>query len=161
MDDLFNLDDLIPFLGIDPSDEHLIEIYEEFRNTFIDNDFYLNGAKIQIDTRPSIEEGFEEFPHTFVKMITRGKKRKRCFDRKRANKIHWIKTILENKDSEFICDFQFKESNGRIRDYFWFKDGDFIVIMELIIPNYLMISCFHVDDGNNQNYYQRKYENRE
>lgn len=158
--DLLNLDDHIPNLGIDPSDEHLEELYQLFKTDFIDNDFYFDGCKVIIDVRNSKEEGYEKYPHTFVKIITRGVKGKRCFDKKRANKIHWIKPILENKDSEDVTCFQFLEADGKIRDYFWFKDGGFIVVMEKITPDYVIVTCFHIDDDKNQKYYNDKYEKR-
>lgn len=161
MIDLFDLDDLIPALGIDPSVEHLDELFQTFEVDFITNPFFIDGIPVRIDIRNSREVGFENYPHTFVKMLTRGSKNKRIFDRKRANKIHWIKPILEQRNTDDIVCFKFKEGNGSIRDYFWFKEGDFLVIMELITPRYMMISCFHIDDDRNRKYYERKYENRE
>jgi len=158
--DLLDLDDLINGLGIDPSQEHLEKLFQAFKADFIETEFMLNGLKVRIDLRLSKEDGFKEYPHTFVKIITRGDKGKRNFDRKRANKIHWIKPILENRNTEDVTCFKFIESDGAIRDYFWFKDGCFLVIMEKIAPDFVIVSCFHIDDANNQKYYERKYENR-
>lgn len=158
--DLFQLDDLIYGLEIDASPEHLEELFQAFKEDFIDNVFILDGMTVRIDMRPSKEEGFEHFPHTFVKIITRGEKKERIFDRKRANKIHWIRPILENKDTEDITCFQFLESDGVIRDYYWFKEGRFLVVMQKIAPNFVIVSCFHIDDDNNEKYYERKYQNR-
>lgn len=158
--DLFNLDNHIPSLGIEPSAEHLEELFQLFKADFIDNIFCFDGYKVIIDVRNSKEKGFENYPHTFVKIITRGNKGKRSFDRKRANKIHWIKPILENKDTEDIICFQYLESDGKIRDYFWFKEGYFLVIMEKITPDYVIVSCFHIDDDRNQKYYEDKYTKR-
>ena len=93
--DLLDLDDHISNLGIDPSAEHLEELFQLFKADFIDNVFYFDGCKVKIDIANSKEEGFEAYPHTFVKIITRGDKGKRSFDKKRANKIHWIRPILE------------------------------------------------------------------
>lgn len=158
--DLFNLDNHIPNLGIDPSAEHLEELFQLFKADFLDDEFYLDGCKVFIDVRYSKEKGYEKYPHTFVKIITRGPKGKRCFDKKRANKIHWIKPILENKDTEDITCFQFLEADGKIRDYFWFKEGFFLVVMEKIRPDYVIVSCFHIDDDRNQKYYEDKYAKR-
>lgn len=158
--DLFDLDDLINGLGIDPSTEHLEELFQAFKADFIDADFILDGFKVRIDLRLSKEDGFEEYPHTFVKIITRGDKGNRNFDRKRANKIHWIKPILENRNTEDVTCFKFIEGDGATRDYFWFREGCFLVIMEKIAPDYVIVSCFHIDDDKNQKYYERKYENR-
>jgi hypothetical protein len=110
--------------------------------------------------RLSLEEGFEEYPHTFVKIITRGKKGHRIFDKKRANKIHWIKEVLEQKESDDVLVFDFLEASKRVRRYFWFKEGDFLVIMEIITPNFVIVSCFHIDDDRNRKFYQERYTNR-
>jgi len=158
--DLFNLDDHIPGLGIDPSATHLEELYQLFKADFLDSEFYLDGCKVMIDVRKSKEKGYEKYPHTFVKIITRGEKGKRSFDKKRANKIHWIKPILENKDTDDVTCFQFLEADGKTRDYFWFKEGFFLVIMEKIRPDYVIVSCFHIDDDRNQKYYEDKYAKR-
>ncbi|MDR7209903.1 hypothetical protein [Flavobacterium piscis] len=158
--DLFDLDDLIPALGIDPSPEHLEELYQAFKVDFIDNDFFVDGIKVLIDVRNSKEEGFEAYPHTFVKIVTRGTKGHRNFDRKRANKIHWIKPILENRNTDDVTCFSYLESDGAIRDYFWFREGGFLVIMEKILPDMVIISCFHIDDDRNQLYYEKRYNDR-
>lgn len=158
--DLFDLDDYIANLGIDPTAEQLGELYQLFKADFIDEEFYIDGCKVKIDVRNSKEEGFEDYPHTFVKIITRGDKGKRNFDKKRANKIHWIKPILENRNTEDIICFQFLEGDGSVRDYFWFKEGFFLVIMEKITPDYIIVSCFHIDNEKNQKYYEKKYQNR-
>jgi hypothetical protein len=52
------------------------------------------------------------------------------------------------------------EADGSIRDYFWFKEGYFLVVMEKITPDYMIISCFHIDDARNQKYYEDKYTKR-
>lgn len=43
--DLLDLADHIPNLGIDPSDEHLEELYQLFKADFIDTIFILSVAK--------------------------------------------------------------------------------------------------------------------
>lgn len=78
------------------------------------------------------------------------------FDRHRANRLHWVRCILEHCTEEDICFFQSAEASGAVRDYFWFKDGDFIVIMEKITPDYLVITSFHIDDVRNRAYFEKK-----
>jgi hypothetical protein len=158
--DLFDLDDLIPSLGIDPTDDHLEELYEVFERDFINETYFINGVQVRIDMRASREDGFEDYPHTFVKLITRGSKGKRVFDRKRANKIHWIKVILDNRHTEDVLFFQFKEANGDIRDYYWFKEGDFLVILIKVTPNFIIVSGFHIDDERNRKFYESRFESR-
>lgn len=85
--DLLDLDDHIPNLGIDPSAEHLEELFQLFKTDFIDTVFNFDGCKVKIDITNSKEEGFETYPHTFVKIITRGNKAKRYFDKKEPTKF--------------------------------------------------------------------------
>ena len=47
--DLFNLDDYIPNLGIDPSPEHLEELFQLFKADFIDNVLWFDGCIVKID----------------------------------------------------------------------------------------------------------------
>lgn len=161
MIDLLTLDDYIDGLGIDPSDEHLDRLYLMFKENFIDNPLMYEGVEILIDTRSSKEDGLEGYPHTFGKLVTRGKKNERCFDRKRANKLHWIPEIINQKDTDDVLCFKFKEGDGLIRDYLWCREMDFLVILQLIRPGYLIVSGFHIDDDKNRLYYQEKYDNRE
>jgi hypothetical protein len=39
-------------------------------------------------------------------------------------------------------------------------EGNFLVVMEKITPDYIIISCFHIDDTRNQKYYEDKYTKR-
>ena len=48
MIDLFDLDDLIPSLGIDPSDEHLAELFQYFEDDFI-RDNYGKSENVSVD----------------------------------------------------------------------------------------------------------------
>lgn len=158
--DLLSLDDLIYGLGIDPTPEHVDELFKAFEKDFITNPLVIDGCSVVIDMRPSKEKGFEKYPHTFGKIVTRGPKGKRAFDKKRANKIHWIRPILENKDCEDVTCFKYLEADGVIRDYFWFKEGGFLVVMQTINPNLVIVSCFHIDDDRNQKFYEDRYNNR-
>lgn len=86
----------------------------------------LNGLMVKVILNSSNVLGYESYPETFVHLITRkGSSRKRVFDRHRANKIHWIRCILENRNEEEITFFQFPEPDGILRDYYWYKDGIF------------------------------------
>lgn len=157
--DLFGLDNLIPNLGLDPSTDQLNLLFDEFKRDFIDKTLTINGLNIKVILKNSKVEGFEDFPETFVHLITRkGQSKKRNFDRHRANKLHWVRCILENRTEEEITYFEFPEEDGTIRDYYWFKEGAFLVIMEKITPDYLVITSFHIDDQRNQLYFEKRLQ---
>ena len=154
---LFDLEDLLPGLGIDPTAEQMNKLYLSFEKDFVSNQLVVAGLRVKVIQHLSRVEGFESYPETFVHLITRkGVKGKRVFDRLRANKIHWIRRILENKSEEDVIYFQYPENDGTIRDYYWFKDGDFLVIMEKIAPDYLIITGFHADNRRNKEHFEKK-----
>jgi hypothetical protein len=155
--ELFELDDLISGLGIDPIDNDLYKLYSVFKRDFEDQQLIINGLKVKVILTSSNVLGYESYPETFVHLITRkGNSGKRVFDRHRANKIHWIRCILENRNEDEITFFQYPEPDGILRDYFWYKDGDFLVIMEQITPDYLIVTSFHIDDNRNKAYFEKK-----
>jgi hypothetical protein len=155
--ELFELDDLISGLGIDPIDNDLDKLYSVFKRDFEDQQLIINGLKVKVILKSSIVSGYESYPETFVHLITRkGSSSKRVFDRHRANKIHWIRCILENRNEDEITYFQYPEPDGILRDYFWYKEGDFLVIMEQITPDYLIVTSFHIDDNQNKVYFEKK-----
>lgn len=157
--EIFELDELIYGLGINPTEEHLKELHQRFQDDFnCIPPFKYNGLTVRVILAKSKVHGYEHLPETFVHLITRkGKENKRVFDRHRANKIHWVRCILENNKDEEITHFKYPEENGQLRDYYWYKEGDFIVITHIVNPDSLIITSFHIDDDRNRRY----YENRE
>ncbi|KAA0994156.1 hypothetical protein FXO21_21855 [Dyadobacter sp. UC 10] len=134
-------------------------MFEEFKRDFIDNPFKIDGLNIKIVLKNSSIPGFETYPETFVHLITRKvESRQRMFDRHRANRIHWIRCILENRNEEEIIFFQYPEDSGRLRDYYWYRDEDFLVIMEKILPDYLVITSFHIDSELNRKYFKKRLD---
>ena len=156
--ELYELDILINGLGIDPTYEHLNLLYDEFESDFVDlPPLMLDGLPVRVIMKKSTVAGYEGYAETFVHLITRkGEKGKRVFDRHRANRIHWIRCILENRKEEDIACFKYPEDDGTMRDYFWYKEGNFLVIMERILPNYLVITSFHIDKERNRKYFENK-----
>lgn len=152
--ELFDLDDLIPSLNANPSYDQLDEIYDAYYRDFIETPFLFKKIKVKILLNKSTLDGYEDFPETFVHLITRkGQGRQRVFDRHRANKIHWIRCILENYQDEEITYFEYPEPDGKLREYYWYKQGDFLVIMQRITPDYIIVTGFHVDDKRNREYF--------
>ena len=155
MEDL--LDDLEPFfdeLGFDPEKEEdkIRQLYKSFYNDFITNPFDVNNSTVMIKQAFSRHVGqpdyFHEFVHDFVHTITRqgSISKRRVFEPQRANRVHWIKPILLNWNDDRIKTYQFVESNGKIRDYFWFEEKDFVVVLEMVLPDYWLITAHIVDD---------------
>jgi len=156
---LFELDSLFSNLGIDPTEEQLRLMYAEFKRDFIDSSLVIDGLNVKVILDDSKVEGFENYPETFVHLITRKNQLKeRVFDRHRANKIHWVKCILENRIEDEIIYFEYPEEDGTIRNYYWYKEEGFLVIMEKITPDYLIVTSFNIDNKRNEKYFEDKLQ---
>lgn len=151
------LDELEPFfdeLGFDPEDEEdkIRQLYDSFYNDFILNPFKVNNATVLIKQAFSKHvrqpDYFKDFLHDFVHTITRQGdiNKTRVFEPQRANRIHWIKPILLNCKDCRIKKYKFAESDGKVRDYFWFEEKDFVVVLEMVLPDYWLITAHIVDD---------------
>jgi hypothetical protein len=85
--------------------------------------------------------------------------KQRVFKEERANRIHWLKPILQHWKDPRITFFTFVEADGTARDYFWYKAKAYMVIMEEVTPDYVLITGFCVD-RKEENYYDLKYRFR-
>jgi len=156
--DLLELRPLIPDLSIDFKQDEIDTLQKVFRRDLVEDPFTVFGFKVKVITKPVRYGEFQGYPETFVHLITRkNREKRRVFDPFRANKIHWIKPILLNHGDDEIKFFEYKEGNGKVRDYFWFGKGDFIVIMQKISPDYLVITSFNIDNRKNRKHYEGRY----
>lgn len=157
--DLFKLDDLIHDLGIDPTADQLDLLYKEFEKDFVTDTVIVDGINVKVILENSKVDGFRKYPETFVHLITRKSSGgKRVFDKYRANKIHWVKCILENRNEEDVLCFEYPEEDGDLRYYYWFKDGGFLVIMKKVTPDLLIVTSFHIDDKRNERHFEKRYQ---
>lgn len=156
--DLFELDDLIYDLGIDPTVDQLELLYKAFEKDFVTNTLIVDGSHVKIILENSKVLGFKNYPETFVHLITRKSSGgKRVFDKFRANKIHWVKCILENRDNDYVLYFEYPDEDGNLRFYFWFREKGFLVIMKKIAPDFLIVTSFCIDNKKNDLYYEKRY----
>ena len=166
------LDSLEPYFAkVNEHDEaKLDELHAIFQEHFMDKPLYLDGKLVSVkrhvynpkkDGLPDyFAHYFEKFVHIVSRTIdTKKSDKQREFRSERANRIHWIRPILENYHDPRISNFRFLESDGSIRDYFWFKAKDFMVVMEEVKPDYYLITGFCVDHQNKR-YYAKKEANR-
>jgi hypothetical protein len=155
-------------------EQKLDELFGLFQRDFFDNPFSLNGIPIKVKIHPytkqrrdGLPEFYGKYYEKFVHVITRESKGKtkispkqRQLEPQRCNRIHWIKPILENHTDSRITVFKYKEENGIIRDYYWFREKKYMVILEFVRPDFILITGFCVD-RKNYNYYENKYNRRE
>jgi len=144
LDDLFDL----AKLGIDaPTNDQLYQMYGIFLNDFVTNKMTIQGKQLMVNMGKSNHLLFKRKSETFVHLVTRENKYtgKRVFDRERANRIHWIRPILENVSDNRILFFEKVNDKGINQLYYWYKERDFIIIIREIKPALLLITSFCVD----------------
>jgi hypothetical protein len=149
-------------------EDKLDELHAVFQSDFIDNTFSIDGKKlvvkrhVYIPKKDGLPAHFTRYFEKFVHIITREDKtkqgKKRSFLADRAKRIHWIKPILEHRNDKRISYFQFTESNDAIRDYYWYKQKSYMVVLEEVLPDYYLITGFCVDEKN-EKYFLRKERN--
>lgn len=159
---------LKPFFsdGIGKEDEKKLDkLFERFKSDFFDESILIDGTKFKVKIHPynprkdNLPSFYGHYYEKFVHLITRKQNRKRFFEEERANRIHWIKPILEHRESPLISHFKFRESDGNIRDYLWYKNKKYMVIIQKITSEYILITGFCVDEKNKL-YYLRKEMNK-
>jgi len=144
------LDELVPYFDSisEGETDKLNELYKLFIDNFYKDELYYNDCRIVLKNIPSKLRGFKLYCESFVHIITRKCELKGCreFVPERANRVHWIPVILENLADPRIKFFKHTESNLVVRDYFWFRDKSYMVIIEKITDEYLMITGFIVEE---------------
>lgn len=144
-------------LGAEPTAVQMNMLWLTFKEHFIDKPFEIDGLPVKVHLAGSRVSGYEGYAETFVHLITRkSNSGKRVFDRERANRLHWIRCILENRKHEDVAYFLYPEPDGRMRAYFWYREGDFLVIVEEISSAQYIITSFHIDDRRNRDYFEKR-----
>lgn len=150
------LEDFFEDLNIEPSQNDIDELYDIFKKDFINNPILYNDVRIKYNKNSSKHPLFKGFPVGFEHICTRKShhSHKRYFDPERANKIGWIKPIIENHTDNRIKYFERKHFSGQNQKYFWHKEKNFVVIIRDISPDLILITAFCVDKLN-----KRKFSN--
>ena len=131
--------------------EKMDELHAIFHRDFFENTVIIDGTPLKVkpylyknskkDNLPvDFEQYYEKFVHVITRTIKGGK--------------------YKTKEDKRITYFRYIEDDGTLRDYYWYRGKQYIVIVEYIQPDYALITGFCVD-CDNQPYYQNKYINRE
>lgn len=161
--DVLDLNNLFDDLSIDgPNKAQLFKMYGIFLRDIVTNSIIIKGNSLQcnqnISKHPICRGKMKGFEH----IITRESKHKgkRDFDRERANKIHWIRPIIENVTDIRIKYFERINDKGYNQQFYWYQQKGFIVIVREINPYLMLITSFAVDiseNGKFKNWYE-EYE---
>ncbi|HHF4137833.1 TPA: RlfB protein [Haemophilus influenzae] len=146
-------------------------LYSIFYSDFVENKTYL-AEKIYIDPKSHDLEGNKEkvFWHLtsrenkeayWEQGVKRFRSLGRYLDFRRAERIHWVKEILENHSHEKIKLFYHRESNKKrdIRLYLWAYKDDFVVILQKLGKfSSFLVTSFYTDHQGKRDDYQKRYE---
>jgi hypothetical protein len=147
-DVLGELEDLFEDLSINaPDTDQLFKMYGIFLCDIVKNPIIIKGIPLSINrnmsNHPVCKGKFQGFEH----IITRESKYKgkRDFDRERANKVHWIRPIIENVNDSRIKYFERVNDQGYNQLFYWYELKGFIVIIREIKPDMMLITSFSID----------------
>lgn len=123
------------------------DFYSVFTTDFITTPFLVNGKAIKLAPTNSDIPGFETYNETYAHIVTRELKsqRERFFDLCRANRIHWVKVILTSHPSADIRFFKWKDERGVCKQYFWYYEHNFIVVLKNISDKVSIVTAFCID----------------
>lgn len=148
MSSLEDLEDLFEDLSIDgPDKAQMFTMYGHYLNDIVKNPLIINGIRLTFNTNASRHPVCKGKHQCFEHIITRESKHsgKRNFDHERANKIHWIKPILENVNDPRIKYFEAINDDNENQQFYWYEEMNFVIILRELNPNLLLITSFSVD----------------
>jgi hypothetical protein len=160
LDALDELEDLFEDLSVDePTGKNINEMYEVFLNDIVRNPIIIKGLPLKSNRTKSKNPICRMKSEGFEHVITRKNEisGKRYFDKERANKIHWIKPVIENVADVRIKYFEKINDKGKNQLFYWFEEKQFIVIVREENPDLMLITAYSVDDGNKFQF-KRDYE---
>lgn len=157
---LFNEEDL-DFDG--PSKSQLFTMYGIFLNDFHKSPLIHRGKKVVFNNDRTKHPLFKGKYQGFVHLVTRESKytSRRQYDRDRANRIHWVRPILENWESSFVSYFEENNADGELQYFYWVQSLDFMIILREVSPDLLLVTAFCVDDYEKQNFSKKLKKYRE
>ena len=147
---LGDLNDLFNDLTMNgPTTDQLYKMYGIFLNDIKKNPIIIKGVPLSFNRNISKHPVCRGKPQAFEHLITRGNDYtgKRDFDPARANKIHWIRPIIENVSDSRIKYFECINDDGYNQQYYWYQEKHFILIIREINPELMLITSFYVDEN--------------
>ncbi len=133
-----------------PSSGQLFRIYGIFLADFYKTTLIHRGKNILFNknksNHPACKGKYQGFEH----LITRKNEytNRRQYDRDRANRIHWIKPILENWESPQVSYFEEANKDGEVQYFYWVQALSFIVILRELNADLLLVTAYCVDEYN-------------
>lgn len=130
-----------------PTEDQLFKMYGIFLNDFHKTILLHKGKRVIFNTNLSKHPLFRGKFQGFVHLVTRDNKYndRRQYNRDRANRIHWIRPILENWESPQISYFEQYNKDGELQYFYWLQAHSYIVILRELNPDLLLVTAYCVD----------------
>jgi len=118
--------------------------YRVFKEGFLDSSPRFHGQRVNVNLSKKDGSPMEE---GFWHLITREDKKlkQRLPDFPRAERITWVRPIIENFSSVGMDCWKYLEGNGQIRYYLYAKADDYLVILEEKHKSFFLVTGFYVD----------------
>lgn len=132
------------------TNDQLYRVYGIFLDHFHKNPLIHKNRKVIFNTNRSKHPLFKGKYQGFVHLVTRDNQYndKRQYDRDRANRIHWIRPILENWEKPIVSYFEEYNSDGELQYFYWVQPLSFIIILREISVDLLLVTAYCVDKHN-------------
>lgn len=145
-----------------PTKDQLYCMYGIFLSHFHNTPFIHRGRRVTFNTNASKHPLFKGKYQGFEHIVTRENKynNKRQYDRDRANRIHWIKPILNNWKAPFVSYFEKENKDGKLQYFYWVQSLNFIIILRQLTPDLLLVTAYCVDPYNESQYRKQLNEYR-
>ena len=118
--------------------------YRIFKYDFLDSAPSFHGQCVSVNRSKKDGSQLEE---GFWHLITRDDKKlkERLPDFPRAERITWVRSIIENHLTAGMDCWRYLEGNGRVRYYLYARTVDYLVILEESHKSFFLVTGFYVD----------------
>lgn len=147
------------------------ELYQIFRQMFFIDKVFFNGLPVRVKISPKYLEYETSFIHLTCKTESKDPKdlNDREPDLRRAERLHWIKIIIEKYpclekcvecEGLLLYEEFYNGNESRVRTKIFFPKEQYIIILERRNAYYELITAFFIERGYNDkniNKYYNKY----
>ena len=142
-------------------DEVVDSLHGVFQQDFIVALPKFRGLSVWWDRRVGARGYHEGFWH----IITKGEITPRQFDPRRAERLPWCGPPIPRCNELCYLVWDYKEGDGAIRTYVWYRDGDYVIVLERrqfrIGTIAFLITAYYVESEGRKRQLWTKYSNRE
>ena len=119
-------------------------IYGVFKQDFLDSSPRFHSRPVSVNRNKKDGSPMEE---GFWHLITREdkKSKERLPDFTRAERITWVRPLIENHSTSAMDCWKYLEGSGRVRYYLYAKAVDYLVILEESPKSFFLVTGFYVD----------------